>query len=67
VQATLAPPNVTVWRALDSLIRLLDDDCRRLHARYMKARPGLELMAQRLSARTPKPGTRNALAEQVAG
>ena len=67
VQATLAPPNVTVWRALDSLIRLLDDDCRRLHARYMKARPGLELMAQRLSARTPKPGTRNALPEQVAG
>ena len=49
VQATLAPPSVTVWRALDALVRLLDDDCRRLHARYMKARPALEAMAERLS------------------
>ena len=49
VQATLAPPSVTVWRALDALVRALDDDCRRLHARYMKLRPALESLAQRLS------------------
>ena len=50
VQATLAPPNVNVWRALDALLRSLDDDCRRLHARYMRARPKLEALADRLSA-----------------
>jgi len=44
VQATLAPPSVAVWRALD-------DDCRRLHARYMKARPALEALVDRLSGR----------------
>lgn len=49
VQATLAPPSVTVWRALDALVRVLDDDCRRLHARYMKVRPGLEALSDRLS------------------
>lgn len=49
VQATLAPPSVTVWRALDALVRILDDDCRRLHARYMKVRPGLDALAERLS------------------
>jgi len=49
VQATLAPPNVTVWRALDTLVRQLDDECRRLHARYMKERPQLEAIATRLA------------------
>jgi CHAD domain-containing protein len=50
VQATLAPPSVNIWRALDALLRSLDDDCRRLHARYMRARPKLEALADRLSA-----------------
>jgi CHAD domain-containing protein len=50
IQATLAPPSVSVWRALDALLRSLDDDCRRLHARYMRARPKLETLADRLSA-----------------
>jgi CHAD domain-containing protein len=50
VQATLAPPNVNVWRSLDALLQSLDDDCRRLHARYMRARPKLEALADRLSA-----------------
>ncbi len=51
VQATLAPPSVTVWRALDSLVGFLDDECRRLHARYMKLRPALESIADRWSGR----------------
>ena len=53
VQATLAPPSVNVWRALDALQQSLDDDCRRLHARYMRARPKLELIADRLIAIAP--------------
>ena len=49
VQATLTPPSVSLWRALDGLVALLDDDCRRLHARYMRLRPQLEALADRLS------------------
>jgi CHAD domain-containing protein len=58
MQATLAPPSVTVWRGLDRLISLLDEDCRRLHARYMRGRPALEALAAHLSgaehARRPR-------------
>jgi len=57
VQASLVPPNVTVWRELDALVVSLEDDCRRLHARYMRAREALAALAARLSGaekgRTP--------------
>jgi CHAD domain-containing protein len=49
VQATLTPPNVSVWRSLDALVTSLDDDCRRLHARYMRVRPELQSITSRLS------------------
>ena len=51
VQASLAPPNVTVWRELDALLLSLDDDCRRLHARYMRVRDTLTALTDTLSAR----------------
>ncbi len=51
VQASLAPPNVTVWRELDALVLSLDDDCRRLHARYMRARDTLTALTDSLTAR----------------
>ncbi|HEY6211322.1 MAG TPA: hypothetical protein VIW45_03510 [Vicinamibacterales bacterium] len=50
MQATLAPPSVTVWRGLDRLVSALDEDCRRLHARYMHGRPALETLVGRLGA-----------------
>ena len=46
-QASLAPPNVTVWRDLDTLVAALEDDCRRLHARYMRIRDQLAATAER--------------------
>jgi CHAD domain-containing protein len=49
VQASLVPPNVTVWRELDALIVSLEDDCRRLHARYMRARDPLVALVARLA------------------
>ncbi|HWW88248.1 MAG TPA: CHAD domain-containing protein, partial [Vicinamibacterales bacterium] len=55
VQATLTPPNIAVWRGLDRLVSALDDDCRRLHARYMRSRPPLEAIVDRLSARNQSP------------
>jgi len=49
VQASLAPPSLSVWRDLDSVIESLDEDCRRLHARYMRARAALLAVADRLT------------------
>jgi CHAD domain-containing protein len=51
VQASLAPPSMTVWRALDQLVIDLDNDCRQLHGRYMRQRTRLEDIAARFSAR----------------
>ena len=51
VQASLAPPNVTVWRELDALLLSLDDDCRRLHARYMRVRDTLSARPHAAPAR----------------
>ena len=46
-QASLAPPNVTVWRELDKLVTSLEDDCRRLHGRYMRIRDDLTALTER--------------------
>ncbi len=54
VQASLAPPTEGVWRSIDRLLIALEDDCRRLHARYLRQRTRLEALAARLSAH---PGT----------
>jgi CHAD domain-containing protein len=47
VQAALTPPSLGVWRDLDAVVESLDDDCRRLHARYMRARATLLAIADR--------------------
>jgi CHAD domain-containing protein len=52
VQASLTPPNVTIWRNLDALVASLEDECRVLHARYMRMRDRLMAVAEALSART---------------
>src|SRR4051812_32665228 len=48
-QASLAPPSVAIWRDLDALVASLEDDCRRLHARYMHARDAITELADRRS------------------
>jgi len=47
MQAALTPPSLGVWRDLDAVVESLDDDCRRLHARYMRARVTLLAIADR--------------------
>ena len=49
VQASLAPPSLPVWRELDDVVESLDEDCRRLHARYMRARGELRVLADKLA------------------
>ena len=50
-QASLAPPLLADWRDLDALIVSLEDDCRRLHARYMSLRDAVSAIADRATAR----------------
>jgi CHAD domain-containing protein len=50
VQASLAPPDVGAWRDLDTVMASLEDDCRRLHARYMRMRDDLAAIAARSDA-----------------
>ncbi len=50
-QASLSPPNLQAWRDLDLLVVSLEDDCRRLHARYMRQREAIVAVADRLDAR----------------
>ena len=49
VQASLTPPSLVVWHDLDMVVKSLDDDCRRLHARYMRVRGLLLILAERLA------------------
>jgi CHAD domain-containing protein len=55
VQASLTPPNLTVWRDLDALVVSIEDDCRHLHAQYMHLRDTLTAVTDRLSARPHQP------------
>jgi CHAD domain-containing protein len=50
VQASLTPPSVALWRDLDALGISLEDDCRLLHAQYMRSRDRLAAIADKLSA-----------------
>ena len=49
-QARLFPPDLIAWRDLSSLVDLVEDDCRRLHARYMRNRTELTAIANRVAA-----------------
>jgi CHAD domain-containing protein len=50
VQASLSPPDVNAWRELRALVDTVEDDCRRLHARFMGDRAKLLNIAHRLGA-----------------
>jgi len=49
-QARLFPPDLIAWRDLSSLVDVVEDDCRRLHARYMRNRTELTAIANRVAA-----------------
>jgi CHAD domain-containing protein len=49
LQASLTPPDLNVWRQLDTLVVSLDEECRRLHGRYMRERDGLLVLCTRLA------------------
>ena len=50
VQASLFPPNLAMWRELKRLVHAIEDDCRQMHARYMRDRTRLIAIAGRFGA-----------------
>jgi len=65
VQASLTPPSVALWRALDALVTSLDNECRQLHARYMRIRGDLDAVAVRFAR--PQDGAPHGDARRAAG
>jgi CHAD domain-containing protein len=61
VQASLTPPNIAAWRELDAVTAVLENSCRRLHARYMRDRPALVALGDRAASRAPKHAARAAV------
>jgi CHAD domain-containing protein len=51
-QASLAPPALDAWRRLDGLVMALEEDCRRLHARYVREAAALVGVCGHVNGRT---------------
>jgi CHAD domain-containing protein len=60
VQASSAPPDLGSWRRLDTLSATLENECRRLHARYLRDSTALVAVCERFPARTPAAAARRA-------
>jgi CHAD domain-containing protein len=50
VQASPFPPDLATWRHLNALVHGIENDCRQMHARYMRDRTRLIAIADRFSA-----------------
>ena len=53
VQASLTPPNLSVWRGLDEVLTALDKEWRLLHARYVRAAVSLLVLSGQVVGRRP--------------
>jgi hypothetical protein len=49
-QASLPAADLSAWRELNALVRAVEDDCRQLHAQYMRDRSKLITIADRMAA-----------------
>ena len=49
IQPTLAPPDVTMWRKIDALSALLENDCRRLHAKFLRQQGSVRAICERVT------------------
>ena len=64
VQASLPPPDLSLWRELDALVAAVENSCRRLHARYVRERAPLEAICERV---LPKRQSRSSPGEYSPG
>ena len=60
LQASSAPPDLGVWRRLDALLAVLEDECRRLHGRYLRESAALLSVCDRVPGRPPAASSRRA-------
>jgi CHAD domain-containing protein len=58
VQASLTPPSASGVRRLDRLVTMLENDCRRLHARYIRESGAIVAVCDRIGLRMPGPTRR---------
>lgn len=59
-QASLPASDQKAWRDFDTLVRAVEDDCRQLHADYMRDRARLLAIADRMSRRETRVAARRA-------
>jgi CHAD domain-containing protein len=55
LQASPTPTDIGAWRDLEALVVPLEDECRRLHGRYVRDRVALGALATRLTGRNSAP------------
>jgi CHAD domain-containing protein len=60
VQASSTPPDLGAWQRLDTLSATLENECRRLHARYLRDSPALVAVCERVPGRPPAAAARRA-------
>ena len=60
LQASSVPTNLVLWRRLDSLLTALEEECRRLHGRYVRESAALLAVCDRVPGRTPAAPSRRA-------
>ncbi len=49
LQPSLAPPDVILWRKIDVLTASLENDCRRLHAKFLHQQSGIRALSERVA------------------
>jgi len=63
IQPTITPPEVAMWRKIDAVVAALEDECRRLHAKFLRQHADMRTIATRVSRATDaSPRARRALA-----
>jgi CHAD domain-containing protein len=62
LQASVDPPDVTLWRKIDVLTTALENDCRRLHARFMRHQTAVRAVCDRVNRLKVATSTRRAAA-----
>ena len=63
IQPAIAPPDLTMWRKIDALVGALEDECRRLHAKFLRQQPAIRDIAARATRATAgTPRARRAIA-----
>jgi CHAD domain-containing protein len=52
IQPTVTPADLTMWRRIDAVISSLEDECRRLHAKFLHQQGEIRAICERVSRAT---------------